>query len=58
MRRRIGWLLMVMVLCTGLLAVAPRASAAPAPRGHCQYGYPLSYIQCVSAGFRWITPRR
>ena len=50
-----------MKFIAALLVVVALTTAAPAQarvlRGHCQYHYALSYVLCVSAGLKWVTPR-
>jgi hypothetical protein len=42
----------------GAILAPGTAVAAPAPSGHCEGGYALSYIECVSAGLEWVSPAR
>jgi hypothetical protein len=54
MRRILVTLLVGLTMLVGM-ALPVKANAAPAPAGHCEDGYALSYIDCVSAGMRWVT---
>jgi hypothetical protein len=53
-RRALVTLLVGLTMLVGM-ALPAKAGAAPAPSGHCEDGYALSYIECVSAGMRWVT---
>lgn len=51
----------LVLLVTSLLLNAcliGRATAAPAPPGHCmgRYVRDLSYARCISGGYSWIKP--
>ena len=54
MRRILVTLLVGLTMLVGM-ALPAKAGAAPAPAGHCEHHYALSYIDCVSAGLRWVS---
>jgi|GEM_PF-3119730 hypothetical protein len=54
MKRALITLLVGLTILIGF-SVPARAEGAPPPAGHCEHHYALSYIDCTSAGLRWIS---